>query len=116
MPPKEKEEKPPPAMGPGSKIRALIEALRKHLIVTEDKKKRQLLIDFTSIGFKNLPIEICKNEEVCELATKFLLQFNKLKKLPANIDALINLRYVDMRSNLMTGIPGTFFKIPNLEY
>ena len=51
-----------------------------------------------------------------ELATKFLLPFNKLKKLPANIDALINLRYVDMRSNLMTGIPGTFFKIPNLEY
>ncbi|GFO40327.1 hypothetical protein PoB_006683200 [Plakobranchus ocellatus] len=64
MPPKDKDDKLPPAMGPGSKIRALIDALKKHLIITEDKKKRQLLIDFTSIGLKTLPIEIPKNEEV----------------------------------------------------
>ncbi|XP_012940459.1 plant intracellular Ras-group-related LRR protein 4, partial [Aplysia californica] len=116
MPGKEKDDKPPPAMGPGSKIKGLIDALRKHLIVTEDKKKRQLLIDFTSVGFKTLPVEIPKNEEVCDLATRFLLQFNKLKKLPGNISELRFLRYVDMRSNQMSSIPASFFKIETLEY
>ncbi|CAL1542433.1 unnamed protein product, partial [Lymnaea stagnalis] len=51
-----------------------------------------------------------------ELATTFLLPFNRLKRLPENIDALRNLRYVDMRSNVMTSIPPIFFNNQCLEY
>lgn len=114
MPPK--DDKPPPVMGPGSKIKSLIDALKKHLIITEDKKKRVLTIDFTAVGFKTLPVEICKNEEIIELAQVFYMPFNKLKKLPGNIDELRFLRYMDMRSNQMNAVPASFFKIEGLEY
>ncbi|KAI8764408.1 leucine-rich repeat protein soc-2 [Biomphalaria glabrata] len=111
MPPKEI-----PQMGPGSKISALIEAVKKNLIITEVKTKRELLIDFSSCGFTVLPVELCKNEEVIELAVKFLLPFNRLKQLPGNIDALVNLRHIDMKCNVMTSIPGSVFNLQQLEF
>lgn len=111
MPPKEI-----PQMGPGSKIKALIDALKKNLIIAENKKQKYLIIDFTNIGFKYLPMEICKNEEVCELAAVFFLQFNKLKHLPDNICNLKFLRYMDMRNNNMSFIPAVFFQCIFLEY
>lgn len=118
MPPKArgKKDKEEPQMGPGSTIRALNDVLKKMLIITEEQNRRKLRIEFTSVGFKLLPLEICKNEEIAELATELMTAFNRLKKLPGSIDALQNLKYLDMRSNIMKSIPSSLFRIPALEY
>lgn len=102
-------------MGPGSKIKALIDALKKNLIYVQGKKTT-LIIDFTDIGFKLLPLEVCRNEEICQLATVLMLRYNKLKNLPENVSNLANLKYVDMRNNPMTYIPFSFFQCYQLEY
>lgn len=116
MPPRKGKKKEEPQMGPGSTIRALNDVLKKMLIITGEKKLRRLTIEFTSVGFKYLPLEVFKNEEIAEIAVKLMMSFNKIKKLPGNVEALQNLRHLEMRSNGMKKLPSTLFKIPSLEY
>ena len=69
---KKKDEKPPPPTGPGSKIKALPEPLKKQFIKRiGDTQKVHLA--FGTANFKSLPVEIYNNEELSALTVKSIL-------------------------------------------
>ena len=51
---KKEDEKPPPALGPGSMIRALAAPLRKHL----PRDEKGVIVAFSTAGMKALPLEV----------------------------------------------------------
>lgn len=111
-----KKEKEIPQMGPGSKIKALVEALRKMLTIVEDKKHRYVVINFKYVGFRSMPLEVCKNEELSDLTEIMFIQYNHMKALPVEMEFLKHLRYIDMTFNIMTKIPFQLFMCTTLEY
>ena len=53
---KKEDDKPPPAVGPGSVIRALAAPLRKHL----PRDDEGVIIAFSTAGMKALPLEVSR--------------------------------------------------------
>lgn len=51
---KKEEDKPPPALGPGSMIRSLAAPLRRHL----PREGKAVIIAFSTCGMKSMPIEV----------------------------------------------------------
>lgn len=113
---KGKKDKGPTAMGPGSTIAGLNDVLKKLIKIHLAKQGPRVTLNFASVGFKLLPLEIFKNEEIMTLTTEFLAQFNRLKKLPSEVEVLKNLSRLDFRSNRLTSIPATLFNCLFLEY
>ena len=110
---KKKDEKPPPAIGPGSKIIALPDPLKKHVKRVGDTKKVHL--KFGTCNYKSLPIEIYNNEELSQFTVRFTAENNRLKRLPKAISALENLEYIDIQNNALTAFPGSVAKLKKLQ-
>ncbi|KAJ8310463.1 hypothetical protein KUTeg_012328 [Tegillarca granosa] len=76
---RKKDEKPPPATGPGSKIISLPDPVKKYIKPLPDSKYK--FLNFSTSNFKSLPVEIYDNEELSLLAVKFNAENNRLKRL-----------------------------------
>lgn len=110
---KKKDEKPPPATGPGSKIVSLPDPVKKYLKKLPDGKKIHL--KFGNGNWKSLPVEIYDNEEISQLAIKFTAENNRLKRLPKSIAALENLEHIDITNNTLSAFPGSVSRMKKLE-
>ena len=120
MPPKsgkKKDEKPPPATGPGSKIKALPEPLRKgHIKRLGETATARVHLQFGTANMKSLPVEIYNNEELSALTIKFNAENNRLKRLPKSISALENLESIEIQNNNLSAFPASVAKLKKLQF
>ena len=112
---KKKDEKPPPPTGPGSKIKALPEPLKKgHIKRIGETAKVHL--QFGTANMKTLPVEIYNNEELSALTVKFNAENNRLKRLPKSISMLENLEHIEVQNNNMSAFPASVSKLKKLTF
>ena len=111
----DKEEKPPPATGPGSRVVALPDRIKRHLIPrTSGIKGYELHYSTTSV--RALPEELYKNEELMYTVRRLDAPNNRLKRLPETIGDLEGLESIDVQNNSITSLPGTICDLQSLSY
>ena len=112
---KKKDDKPPPAVGPGSKIVSLPKDVKRHIIPRgEGKKAVDLRWSTTSI--KAIPSELYKNEEVTDFARILEFPNNRIKKLPKAVSTMGELERIELQNNILSTIPASVSKLKSLNY
>ena len=111
---KKKDDKPPPATGPGSKVKSLPPDIRRHILPRPDGVPGYDL-RWSTTSIKNLPKEVFLNEEITETAKHLEASNNRIKKLPGTISTLKDLEVIDLKNNIMSSLPGALTKLKALR-
>lgn len=110
-----KEDKPPPPTGPGSRVEALPDVIRRHVIpITSGLHGFELRFSTSSV--RSLPAEICENEELMNSTYLLDAPNNRLKRLPQTIGDLECLESIDVSNNAISSLPASLADLQSLSY